>query len=226
MLRVLETVLRLAHPIIPFITEELWQKIAPLAQRYGEYGNQTLGGDALNEAINSRRFSIMMQRYPVSEPSKIDEACESTIAELKAMVEACRALRGEMNLSPALKVPLIASAPSGKERPELSAFLGAMAKLADVKWVTELPTDALAPTQVVGETRLMLQVEIDKAAESARLKKELDRLQSEIQKANAKLGNAAFVDKAPATVVAQEKERLAGFERTAKSLSEQLARFS
>lgn len=227
MVRVLETVLRLAHPIIPFITEELWQKVAPIALRYGDKGNQTLQGPALQTALEARQHSIMTQRYPKAELGKIDTDCEKQIADLKAMVEACRALRSEMNLSPATKVPLLASASTtGGSRPELSAFLAALAKLSKVEWVVELPTDAIAPTQVVGEVKLMLQVEIDKAAERLRVQKEIDRIGIEITKATAKLSNSTFVDKAPVAVVAQEKERLAGFESTVSKLLEQMKRLA
>jgi valyl-tRNA synthetase len=227
MVRVLETVLRLAHPIIPFITEELWQKVAPIALRYGDKGNQTLQGPALQNALDARQYSIMTQRYPKAELGKIDTDCENQIADLKAMVEACRALRSEMNLSPATKVPLLASASAANgARPELSAFLAALAKLSKVEWVAELPADAIAPTQVVGEVRLMLQVEIDKAAERIRVQKEIDRINTEITKAIAKLSNAAFVDKAPIAVVTQEKERLAGFESTVTKLQEQIKRLA
>jgi valyl-tRNA synthetase len=227
MVRVLETVLRLAHPLIPFITEELWQKVAPIAQRYGEKGNQSLHGEALKSALETRHFSIMTQRYPKAELGKIDADCEKQIADLKAMVEACRALRGEMTLSPALKVPLLACATTpSAARPELSAFLAALAKLSKVEWVAELPTDAIAPTQVVGEVKLMLQVEIDRAAERLRVQKEIDRLSAEIIKANAKLSNAAFVDKAPLAVVSQEKERLLVFESTVEKLTEQVRRLA
>jgi valyl-tRNA synthetase len=227
MVRVLETVLRLAHPIIPFITEELWQKVAPIALRYGDKGHQALHGSALQDALDTRQYSIMTQRYPKAELGKIDADCERQIADLKAMVEACRTLRSEMNLSPATKVPLLASAgtPSGA-RPELSAYLAALAKLSKVEWVADLPIDAIAPTQVVGEVKLMLQVEIDKAAERVRVQKEIDRISVEITKATAKLSNAAFVDKAPVAVVAQEKERLAGFESTVTKLHEQVKRLT
>jgi valyl-tRNA synthetase len=227
MVRVLETVLRLAHPIIPFITEELWQKVAPIALRYGEKGSQTLHGKALQDAVEDRKYSIMTQRYPKAELGKIDTDCEKQITDLKAMVEACRTLRSEMNLSPATKVPLLASASSANgARPELSAFLAALAKLSKVDWVAELPTDAIAPTQVVGEVKLMLQVEIDKAAERIRVQKEIDRITAEISKAAAKLSNSAFVDKAPVAVVNQEKERLLGFESTVSKLQEQIKRLA
>jgi valyl-tRNA synthetase len=226
MLRVLETVLRLAHPIIPFITEELWQKVAPLAQRYGDKGLQTVSGNDLTMALAEKRFSIMMQRYPNADLSKIDTKCEDEIAELKAMVEACRALRGEMNLSPALRVPLLASAPAGQSKVHLSSYLAAMAKLASVQWVDVLPTDTIAPIQIVGEIRLMLQVEVDRVAERIRTGKEAERLSNEIAKARTKLLNPAFVDKAPAAVVAQEKLRVENFESTLLKLQEQLARLA
>jgi valyl-tRNA synthetase len=222
MVRVLETVLRLAHPVIPFITEELWQKVAPMAQRYGDAGKQTLGGEALADALQKRQFSIMTQAYPKADLTKIDSTCEAQIADLKAMVEASRALRGEMNLSPALRVPLLATTGDALGRPELSAFLASMAKLSSVTWVAELPKDAMSPTQIVGSVRLMLEVAIDKGAERIRLTKEFDRLTAEIIKAKAKLSNVAFVDKAPPAVVAQENERLRGYENTVANLKQQL----
>lgn len=202
LLRVLETILRLAHPVMPFITEEIWQTIGPMSGRTGP--------------------SIMLEAYPKAQPAKIDEAAEAWVALLKQAVDACRSLRGEMNISPALRVPLVAAGDAAK----LQAFaphLKALAKLADVEIVSELP-EADAPVALAGDFRLMFKIEIDVAAEKERLSKEIARLSGEITKAEAKLGNASFVDRAPAAVVAQEKERLAGFSATVEKLNTQLAK--
>ena len=208
LLRVLEATLRLAHPIIPFITEELWQIVAPLAGRHP-------GGEA----------SIMLQPYPKSQSERIDEKAEAWVNELKALVDACRALRGEMEISPAQRVPLVISGDEARLQ-ELAPALKALARLADVEIVTKFATDknaSAAPVQVVGDYRLMLKIEVDLAAERERLSKEIARLENEIGKANGKLSNAGFVERAPANVVAQERERLSGFAGTLEKVKFQLA---
>jgi valyl-tRNA synthetase len=209
LLRVLETVLRLAHPVIPFITEELWQTVAPMT------GKQ-LGPDA----------TIMLQPYPQADLSKLDEQAETWMAQLKSMTESCRNLRGEMQLSPAQKVPLLMEAANAEDKALLQSFapyLQALAKLSEVQVVDALPQSP-APVSIVGTAKLMLKVEIDIAAERERLSKEISRLEGEIAKANAKLSNESFVARAPAQVVAQEKERLGNFGATLEKLREQFSK--
>ncbi|MCO8590611.1 valine--tRNA ligase [Burkholderia multivorans] len=214
LLRVLETVLRLAHPIIPFITEALWQKVAPLAGRYPQ-------GKAEGEA------SLMTQAYPIAEPKKIDEASEQWAADLKAIVDACRNLRGEMNLSPATKVPLLAAGDAARLH-TFAPYVQALARLSEVRILADeaaLDQEAHgAPIAIVGPNKLVLKVEIDIAAERERLSKEIARLTGEIAKCNAKLGNEAFVAKAPPAVVEQEQKRLAEFQGTLEKLRAQLER--
>ncbi|MEZ5649289.1 MAG: valine--tRNA ligase [Burkholderiaceae bacterium] len=223
LIRVLETLLRLAHPLIPFITEALWQQVAPLARRYGERGQQTLDGDALAMAVAEGRFSIMTQRFPNGEPARIDAAAESWISELRRWVDACRALRGEMGVAPGQRLPLMVAADAAQVR-AFAPYLAALARLSSVDPVAQLPEDALAPVQIVDDARLMLMIEIDRDAERERLGKELARIESEIGKCRGKLGNASFVERAPAAVVDQERERLAQFESTLSRLNEQLER--
>jgi len=211
LIRTLETLLRLAHPIIPFITEELWQKVAPVAGRAGP--------------------SVMVAPYPVAQPEKIDEAAEAHVAKLKSLVAACRTLRGEMNVSPAQRLPLYALAETPAEAEFLrgsAPVLQALAKLSELKvfddesaWTAAAQA---APVAVVGGARLALYVEIDVAAERARLGKEIARVEGEIAKANAKLGNESFVARAPAAVIEQERQRLADFGATLERLKSQLLR--
>ncbi len=211
LIRTLEAILRLAHPIIPFVTEALWQKVAPVAGLPGE--------------------SVAVARYPEAQPEKIDEAAIAYVGRIKQMIDACRTLRGEMGVSPAQRLPLLAVASSADEAQFLrtnAAVLQNLAKLSEVKVFDDEAAWAeaaqAAPVCVVGEARLALFVEIDVTAEKARLSKEAARLEGEITKANAKLGNEAFVAKAPPAVIDQEKKRVADFGATLIRIQEQLAR--
>jgi valyl-tRNA synthetase len=207
LIRTLECIMRLAHPIIPFITEELWQKVSVVAGLPGE--------------------SVSIARYPQAQPEKIDPAAIAHVAQLKSLVDACRNLRGEMNVSPAQRLPLLVCGDSGFVA-QNQDVLKALAKLAEVKLFASEADWAQAagasPSTVVGAARMALFVEVDVAAEKARLSKEIARLEGEITKANAKLSNEAFVAKAPPAVLEQERKRLADFSDKLDKLKDQLKR--
>ncbi|MDB5952975.1 MAG: valS, partial [Massilia sp.] len=210
LLRVLEVVLRLAHPIIPFVTEALWQTVAPLA----------------GKTLDAAGDSIMRQPYPQANPAFIDAGAEEWMTQLKALVDATRNLRGEMQISPSVRVPLIVEAIDAAGKAQLHGFaqyVQALGKLSEVQIVDALP-ESPAAVSIVGTTKLMLKVEIDVAAERERLAKEIARIDGEIAKVNGKLGNESFVARAPAAVVAQENERLINFSATIAKLREQLAK--
>ena len=206
LIRSLETILRLVHPITPFISEELWQKVAPVAGRAGP--------------------SVSIAAYPVAQLDRVDEKAEAHVAKLKTLVDACRNLRGEMSVSPATKLPLYVLGDSDFMK-VAGPVLQALAKLNEVKvfdneaeWTKAA---AAAPVAVVGEARLCLFMEVDVAAEKIRLSKEVARLEGEIGKANGKLSNEAFVAKAPPAVIEQERKRVADFEATLSKMKAQLA---
>jgi len=166
----------------------------------------------------------MTQRYPQAQPEKIDDAAETWVVTLKQAIDACRSLRGEMSVSPAQRVPLVAEGPKAALE-AYAPYFKALAKLSDMDVVETLP-QADSPVAVIGDFRLMLKIEVDAAAEKERLGKEIARLENEIAKAGAKLSNAGFVDRAPEAVVKQEKERLAGFSATLEKVRGQFARLS
>jgi valyl-tRNA synthetase len=206
LVRVLETTLRLAHPIIPFITEELWQTLAPLAGKHGD--------------------SISVQPYPKADFARLDPKASTAIATLMALVESCRSLRGQMNISPAARVAaLIAGDVAGVGAGALLDYLKALAKLSDARIVEELPRSD-SPVQIVDRLRVMLDIKVDPVVERERIGKDIVRHEGEIARLKPKLANAGFVDRAPAAVVAQERARLAGLESTLEKLRTQLERLS
>ncbi len=207
LIRTLETILRLLHPITPFITEELWQTVAPIAGRKSS--------DYLVTAA-----------YPVAQPERIDAVAIAWVDKLKAVVGTCRSLRSEMNLS-GERVPLLVGGDTGFIA-EAAPFLKVLAKFSEVRIMADEAAFAAAsqnsPVLVHGEARLALHVEIDVEAERARLAKEIARLDGEIVKAQAKLGNESFVARAPASVVEQERQRIAEFTATVARLRAQADR--
>ena len=204
LVRELEATLRLAHPFMPFITEELWQKVAPLAGKSGE--------------------TISLQPFPKPNDALRFPLSSSRVEVLKRIVNATRSLRSAMGLAPGTKVDLLVAGDiqaygAGEFRP----YVMALARLSDFRIVDALP-ERDAPVEIVDKLRIMLDVKVDPAAERERLSKERARLAGEVAKAQAKLGNESFVARAPAAVVEQERARLAGFEATLAKLDEQLAR--
>lgn len=207
---VLEALLRLAHPIIPFITEELWQKVSLLA------GKQAPGD----------RTSIMIQSYPRSEPQSIDPAADAQVRALRALIDAARNMRGEMSLSPALRVPMVIT-PPGPQMEVFAPYLTALARLESVQALDDLASTAqsgTAPVAVVDGYRFLLLVQVDAAAERERLAKEVARLEGEIAKARARLATPSFVERAPPPIVAQERDRLAQFSATLAKVQVELQR--
>ena len=188
LVRVLEAILRLLHPIMPFITEELWQTVAPLANA-------------------KHSDSIMLAAYPVADQEKIVPAAFDKMGSLKELVEEVRKLRGEMGIAPNVKAPLFVE--GGSELADLLKYLPALTRLTEAKLVDTLPEAEDAPVAVCNGARLMLKVEIDKAAETARLTKEAEKLQKALDKLNAKLSKPGYTDKAPAHLVEKDKADLA-----------------
>jgi valyl-tRNA synthetase len=216
LIRTLETILRLAHPITPFITEELWQTVAVVAGRV---------------KADDKTASISIAAYPVSQPERIDEQAEAHVTRVKSLVDACRNLRGEMGVSPATRMPLFALAGNAEEHAfmqSVAPVLQALAKLSEVKvFDNEAEWSAAAqaaPVAVIGELRVCLFIEVDVAAEKIRLGKEVERLQNEIDKAGSKLKNEAFVAKAPPAVIEEAKKRVAEFTATLTKVQEQLVK--
>ena len=203
LVRVLETILRLLHPIMPFITEELWQVVAPLANA-------------------KTADSIMLAAYPQADKEKIVQTAFDKMAALKDLVEEVRKLRGEMGIAPNVKAPLFVE--GSAELEGLLKYLPSLTRLTEAKLVDSLPEAEDAPVAVCNGARLMLKVEIDKAAETARLSKEAEKLQKALDKLNAKLSKPGYTEKAPAHLVEKDKADLAELEDKMSKVQTQLAK--
>ena len=203
LVRVLETILRLLHPIMPFITEELWQVVAPLANA-------------------KTADSIMLAAYPQADKEKIVQTAFDKMAALKDLVEEVRKLRGEMGIAPNVKAPLFVE--GSAELEGLLKYLPSLTRLTEAKLVDNLPEAEDAPVAVCNGARLMLKVEIDKAAETARLSKEAEKLQKALDKLSAKLSKPGYTEKAPAHLVEKDKADLAELEDKMAKVEAQLAK--
>lgn len=193
LIRVLETILRLAHPLMPYITEEIWQRVKTLAGRSGD--------------------TIMLQAYPEVSVDKLDSDAEAAISWVKEVIEGVRTIRGEMNISPAKKIPLIlrnGTAEDQKLLDQTSTLLSKLAGLESIAWLKAGEAVPVSSTAFVGNLELLVPMAglIDVQVESARLEKEINRLSKELDRLSGKLNNPKFVAKAPLEVVTKERNKL------------------
>ncbi len=207
LVEVLEALLRLAHPLIPFITEAIWQRIAPLAGREGD--------------------SIMTQPYPGAEDGTIDQEAEAEMEWLKGFVLGVRKVRGEMDIPPGTRVPVLLQNPSNRDLDRVAGFETLLKSLARIDSIDPLNDGEGAPesaTTLLGDMKLLIPLEglIDKDAETARLNREIDKLSKDLSRARAKLENPSFVQRAPKEVVEKEQIRVQEFQAAIEKLKEQL----
>ena len=212
LVRVLESLLRLAHPLIPFITEELWQRVSLLAGTRAE-GSET---------------SVMIQDYPQADPGRIDAQADAQVQALQRLIDAARNMRSERNLPPSARVPMVIS-PPGEQVELFAPYLMGVARIASVQATADLATHSQAgsaPVAVVDDYRFLLAIEVDVAAERGKLEKEAARLEAEIVQTRASLEKPGFVENAPPKVVAQFRERLAQRTATLAKIHEEVARLA
>ncbi len=206
LIQVLETILRLLHPIMPFITEELWQKVAPLAGKTGE--------------------TIMLQSYPQRDESLIDTSSIEELDWVKSFIMGIRSIRSEMDIKPGKPLPVLLQNGSELDQNRLDSnqsFLMSLARLESITWLKPGENAPESATALVGDMSILIPLAglIDKQAELERLDKNMQKLQSEIARISGKLGNASFVDRAPEAVVNKEREKLAENESALASLQAQ-----
>jgi len=208
LIRVLEAALRMAHPLMPFITEEIWQRVAPLAGCSGD--------------------TIMLQPYPECDDKKIDTFATADIEWLKGVIIGVRNIRGEMNIPPGKELLVLLRNGDNNDKTRLEdnkQYLKKLAKLSDIRFLAEQEEPPVASAALVGQLEILVPMAdlIDRDAELARLAKEIDKLEGELARIRGKLGNTAFVDKAPAAVVAKEQEKLASQQQALEKLQQQQA---
>ncbi len=207
LIRVLETILRLLHPFMPFISEEIWQRVAVLTGKQGD--------------------TIMLQPYPESNPDYLDPQAEADIEWVKGVIVGVRNIRGEMNISPAQAIPVLLKNGNAEDQQRLQKnrqFLITLAKLEDITWLNANDEAPMSATSLVGQMDILVPMAglIDKEAETTRLSKEIDKLQKELARIAGKLNNSKFVDKAPVDVVAKEREKQTAQQQALDKLEQQL----
>jgi len=209
LIRVLETWLRLLHPFMPFITEEIWQTVGPLAGKSGP--------------------TIMLQPYPRTDEKGVDTVANADIEWLKGVIVGIRNIRGEMNIPPGKELNVLLANGDDRDKKRLDdnrTFLKKLAKLADITWLSTNEPAPVAATALVGELEILVPMAglIDKDAELARLDKEIEKLAKDVSRIQGKLGNPAFVDKAPADVVTKERDKMQSQQQALATLQEQALR--
>jgi valyl-tRNA synthetase len=209
LVQVLESVLRLAHPLMPFITEEIWQRVAPLAGVPGE--------------------TVMLQSYPLADPKRVDETAEAEMNWVQHFLLGVRRIRAEMNIAPGKPLPVLLANGSAADRQRLNdnrIYLTRLGRLSAIDWLSADGAEPESAIALVGEMKILIPLAglIDKEAEIVRLSKEIDKLRKELAKSEAKLENGDFIQRAPAPVVAKERERQAEMGQAVTRLDEQLQR--
>ena len=209
LVRVLEATLRLAHPMLPFISEEIWQNIAPLA----------------GVKVNPEGDTIMLQPFPVADKAQIDADADADIDWVKKVIVGVRNVRGEMNISPAKALPIYLARGDAEDKRRLDEnrqFLSKLASLESITWLDDPAEAPLCATALAGDLEILVPMAglIDVDAELARLDREIDKISIEVKKLSGKLSNAKFVDNAPAEVVAKERQKLEEFEGSVSQLQE------
>ncbi|MFQ5545937.1 MAG: class I tRNA ligase family protein, partial [Acidiferrobacterales bacterium] len=211
LVRVLETILRLLHPTMPFITEEIWQIVAPLAGKKGD--------------------TIMLQPYPQAQPEKIEQAAVEEMSWVVAVISGVRNIRGEMDIPPSKALPVLLQNGSDTDRERLERnkhYLIALANMDSVAWLDDSENAPESATSLVGRMKVLVPRGsiIDKQSELQRLQRERAKVEENLNRAHAKLDNPSFLERAPEQIVAQERQRVVEFEATLKDLDAQLARLS
>jgi valyl-tRNA synthetase len=208
LIRVLETALRLVHPLMPFITEEIWQMVAPLAGREGP--------------------TIMLQPYPQADDKKIDSSAKADIEWLQSVIVGVRNIRGEMTIPPGKEISVLLRNGDNKDKERLeenAQYLKKLAKLSDIRFLAEDEDAPVASAALVGDLEILVPMAglIDREAELARLAREIDKLEKDLSRIRQKLSNSAFVDKAPAEVVEKEREKQQGQQQALEKLQQQVS---